>query len=263
MPLYSGRSTHTNRLIVSAALALVLTPAAVLHAQTAVSSAPAVASLTSAKAGLSSSEIVDQMVLHNHERAEGLKHYQSIRHYEVNYKGYAINLDAKLTVEADYDAVSGKTFRIVSQSGSRLLVDKVLKRLVESEKEAQQDKKANDLTPANYRFQLTGIDKVAGRPAYVLEVEPHVDSKYLYRGRIWVDAADFAVSKIEAEPARNPSLWISSTAINHEYVKTDGFWLPAQNRSESKVRVGGTAVLTIDYGTYQVVPETTLAGGQP
>jgi hypothetical protein len=247
----------------SAALALVLTPATALHAQTAVSSAPAIASLTSAKAGLNSSEIVDQMVLHNRERADGLKHYQSIRHYEVNYKGYAINLDAKLTVEADYDAVSGKTFRIVSQSGSRLLVDKVLKRLVESEKEAQQDKKANDLTPANYRFQLTGIDKVADRPAYVLEVEPLVDSKYLYRGRIWVDAADFAVSKIEAAPARNPSLWISSTAINHEYVKTDGFWLPAQNRSESKVRVGGTAVLTIDYGTYQVVPETPLADGQP
>jgi hypothetical protein len=203
------------------------------------------------------------MLLHNRERADGLKHYQSIRHYEVNYKGYAVNLDAKLTVEADYDAVSGKTFRIVSHSGSSLLVDKVLKRLVESEQEAQQDKKANDLTPANYKFQLTGIEKVGDRPAYVLQVEPLVDSKFLYRGRIWVDAADFAVAKIDAEPAKNPSLWISSTAINHEYVKTDGFWLPAQNRSESKVRVGGTAVLTIDYGTYQVVPETPLAGGQP
>jgi hypothetical protein len=246
---------------VSAALALVLTPAVALHAQTAVSSSPAVASLTSGKPALTSSEIVAEMLLHNRERADGLKHYQSIRHYEVNYKGYAVKLDAKLTVEADYDAVSGKTFRIVSHSGSSLLVEKVLKRLVESEQEAQQDKKANDLTPANYKFQLTGIERVADRPAYVLQVEPLVDSKYLYRGRVWVDAADFAVAKIEAEPARNPSIWISSTAINHEYIKTDGFWLPAQNRSESKVRVGGTAVLTIDYGTYQVVPESPAVGG--
>lgn len=245
----------------SAALALALTPAGSVRAQTALSSPPTVASLTSANSALTSTEIVDQMLRHNQARADELKHYQSVRHYEVNYKGYALNLGAKLTVEADYDAISGKTFRIVSQSGSSLLVDKVLKRLVESEKDAQQNKKANDLTPANYKFQLDGIEKIGDRPAYVLAVEPLVDSKYLYRGKIWVDAADFAVAKIEAEPAKNPSLWITNTAINHEYLKTDGFWLPAQNRSESKIRLGGTAVLTIDYGTYQVVPEAVMAGG--
>ncbi len=262
MSLNLGRTNPIHRFIVSAALALVLTTGAGAHAQTALSSSATGASLTSAKAPLTTSEIVDQMVLHNQARADGLKHYQSLRRYEVNYKGYAVHLDAKLTVEADYDAVSGKTFRVVSQSGSSLLVDKVLKRLVESEREAQQNKKANDLTPANYKFQLTGIENVGARPAYILEVKPLVDSKYLYRGRIWVDAADFAVAKIEAQPATNPSFWISSTAINHQYFKTDGFWLPAQNRSESKIRVGGTAVLTIDYGTYQVVPETSaIAGG--
>ena len=241
-------------------MALALTPA--LYAQTAVSSPPAVASLASAKAPLTSTEIVEEMVRHNQERADGLKHYQSVRHYEVEYKGYEIKLGAKLVVEADYDAVSGKTFRIVSQSGSSLLVDRVLKRLVESEKEAQQQKKANDLTPANYKFQLTGIENVGDRPAYVLDVAPLVDSKYLYRGKIWVDAADFAVAKIAAEPAKNPSLWIASTAINHQYIKTDGFWLPAQNRSESKIRVGGTAVLTIDYGKYEVVAQNlAIVGG--
>ena len=196
------------------------------------------------------------MLRHNQARAEGLKHYQSVRHYEVEYKGYAAKLDAKLVVEADYDAATGKTFRILSQSGNGLLIDKVLKRLLESEKDADHDKSSTALTPENYRFKVAGIEDVAGRPAYILEVEPLVDSKYLYRGKIWVDATDFAVAKIEAAPARNPSFWISSTAINHQYIRTDGFWLPAQNRSETKVRVGGTAVLTIDYGKYQVVPES-------
>jgi hypothetical protein len=140
-----------------------------------------------------------------------------------------------------------------------MLVDKVLKRLLESEKDAAQDKSSTALTPANYKFRLAGIESLAGRPAYVFEVEPLVDSKYLYRGRIWVDAADFALARIEAEPARNPSFWISSTAINHQYTRTGGFWLPAQNRSESKVRLGGTAVLTIDYGTYKVISEAPVA----
>lgn len=257
---YWAKLAHISKVSLPAA-SMVLFAATAVHSQTALPPSSAAATLTSAQAALTSTQIVDEMLRHNQERADGLKHYQSLRHYEVEYKGYSAKIDAKLVVEADYDAVSGKTFHIVSQSGSTLLIDKVLKRLLESEKEASQEKSSTALTPANYKFSLTGIESVAGRPAYVLEVEPLVDRKYLYRGKIWVDAADFAVAKIEATPAKNPSFWISSTAINHQYVRTDGFWLPEQNRSESKVRVGGTAVLTIDYGTYQVVPESPIAAG--
>lgn len=260
MLCYWTRTSFKCGMILAAAL-IALTAATMLCAQTALSAPPSAATLTSTQPPLTSTQIVDEMLRHNQARAEGLKHYQSVRHYEVEYKGYAVRIGAKLVVEADYDAASGKSFHIISQSGNGLLIDKVLKRLLESEKDAEQTKSATALTPANYNFKVTGIENVAGRPAYVLEVEPLVDNKYLYRGKIWVDAADFAVARIAAEPAKNPSFWISGTAINHQYVRTDGFWLPAENRSESKVRVGGTAVLTIDYGTYQVVPESPVAGG--
>jgi hypothetical protein len=70
-----------------------------------------------------------------------------------------------------------------------------------------------------------------------------------------VDGIDFAVAKMEVQPAKNPSFWISKTVIHHTNVDMGGFWLPKQNRSETKVRIGGTAVLTIDYGTYQIVPQ--------
>jgi hypothetical protein len=210
---------------------------------------------------LTASEIVGEMQVHNKLRAEDLRHYQSLRHYEVQYKGFSATINAKMEVEADYDSVSGKTFRIVSQSGSGMLVDKVLKKLLQSEKEASADQKSTALTPANYTFRLVGQEDVAGRPAYILDVSPLVDNKFLYRGKIWVDAADFAVAQIDASPAKNPSFWISSTAIHHRYIRTDGFWLPEQNRSETKVRVGGKAVLTIDYGPYQVVPGAVAAGG--
>jgi hypothetical protein len=258
---YGAQITQRRRFRVFAAWLILLTAIAPVHPQTALSPPPPSASLTSAQAALTSTQIVDEMLRHNKARADGLKHYQSVRHYEVEYTGYSAKIGAKLAVEADYDAISGKTFRVLSQSGSRLLVDKVLKRLLDTEKDAAQDKNSTAVTPANYKFRLAGIENLAGRPAYILEVEPHVDSKYLYRGRIWVDAVDFAVARIEAKPARNPSFWISSTAINHRYTCTDGFWLPAQNRTESKVRLGGTAVLTIDYGTYQVVREAPLAAG--
>ena len=67
-----------------------------------------------------------------------------------------------------------------------------------------------------------------------------------------MDAADFALAKVEAEPAKNPSFWISRTRIQFTNAKRGDFWLPEKNRSETKVRIGGTAVLTIDYGVYQI-----------
>lgn len=226
----------------------------------AISFAQAAPQPVAADAGLTAVQIVVEMQGHNLARATALKHYHSVRHYAVEYHGFAAKIAAQMEVDADYDLASGKTFRIVSQSGSKLLIDKVLKRLLESETDASKQH-STDLTSANYNFRLAGTENVAGRPAYVLEVEPLTDNKYLYRGKIWVDAVDFALARIEASPAKNPSFWISSTAIHHRYEKTGSFWLPAKNESDTEVRVGGKAVLTIDYGTYQVDPGATLASG--
>ena len=109
------------------------------------------------------------------------------------------------------------------------------------------------MTPENYRFQLTGTERLEGRPSYILHVDPLREGKFLYRGSVWVDAAEYAVNKIEVEPAKNPSIWISSTKIENTNSETQGIWLPQKNRSESKIRIGGSAVLTIDYGIYHVV----------
>lgn len=208
--------------------------------------------------GLSAAAIVSEMQAHNRARAAGLKEYKSVRHYSLEYTGI-VKLSAQMEVEADYDAASGKSFRIVSQGGSKMLVEKVLKRLVESEKDASEHRSA-ELSEENYSFQLLGTEDVGQRPAYVLQVEPRTANKYLYRGKIWVDAAEFALERIEAEPAKRPSFWISSTLIHHRFERTEGFWLPVQNLSETRVRVGGKAVLTILYGSYRIVTAARVAG---
>ncbi len=204
-------------------------------------------------ANLNVQEIVEQLQRHNQERTAELKQYRALRHYQVEYRGFAARVAARMDVEVSYDAEAGKSFRIVSESGSAMLRDKVLKRALESEKEAFQNRDSTALTETNYRFRLAGMASVAGRPAYMLDVEPLTQSKFLFRGRIWVDAAEFAVVKMETEPAKSPSFWITRTLIHYTSVKTEGFWLPQQVRSETRVRIGGTAVLTIDYGSYEVV----------
>lgn len=211
--------------------------------------------------GLSSVEVVEQIRDHTAAQILELKHFTALRHYQVEYRGYSAIIAAKMDVEVNYDAVQGMSFRIVSQSGSKFLCDKVLKRAVDSEYEASRDKRLTELTPANYRFQMVGRETIDGRPAYILAVEPLSDGKFLYRGKIWVDAVDFQVVKMETEPARNPSFFISRTLIHYTGVLAHGFWLPQKIRSETKVRIGGTAVLTIDYGNYQVESNVPFVAG--
>ncbi len=201
---------------------------------------------------LTSAQIVEQMQLHDQARTRALKRYHSLRQYAVTYHGFPSDGAANMVVEVDFDAASGKSFHIVSQSGSKLLLEKVLKRAIDSEKEAFQQRQSTALTPENYRFRLLGTDTVAGRSAYILDVQPLVPSKFLYRGKVWLDAEDFAALKMETEPARSPSFWISRTQIHYVGSKTDGFWMPQKVVSETRVRIGGNAVLSIDYGTYRI-----------
>jgi hypothetical protein len=150
---------------------------------------------------------------------------------------------------------STKNFTVVSSSGSRVIIDRVFRKLLDSEREAagEENQRRSALTNANYEVQLIGIESRDSGPAYVLAVKPRTKNKFLYRGKVWIDGNDFAVARIEGEPAQNPSFWISRTEILHEYTKIGDFWFPANHRSVTHVRIGGQATLTIKYDNYKVV----------
>ena len=100
-----------------------------------------------------------------------------------------------------------------------------------------------------------------GRPLYVMQVEPLRENKFLYRGKIWIDARDFAVTRIEAEPAKNPSFWTIRSQIHHQYQKIGDFYLPALNQTVTDVRLGGKAVLTINYLDYNLGQQVATGPG--
>jgi hypothetical protein len=203
-----------------------------------------------------SEEIARRLDTANVERAERLRGYTAERHYTVSYRGFPAPLTASMVVDVTYAAPSTKSFHIVSHSGAKLLFDEVLSKLLKSEEEAARDPAKTALSPNNYTFTLLGQEEIGNRTCYVLHAEPKSESKFLYRGKIWVDEQDYAVAQIEAAPAKDPSFWIKDIKVHHVYAKTGQFWLPANNRSETIMRFGGTAVLTIDYGTYSVLMGT-------
>src|ERR1700685_1448679 len=165
-----------------------------------------------------------------------------------------------MTVKATYDSPSTKEFKVVSESGSRLILDHVFKKLLETEQEAAKPpiSEGTQLNRDNYNFELLGYEPSNARGQYVLRVSPKSPSKYIYCGKVWVDGIDFAVTHIDAEPAQNPSFWTEKSEIHHEYKKMGTFWLPVQNESVSYIRLGGRATLTIEYKDYRVI-----GAGQP
>ena len=142
----------------------------------------------------------------------------------------------------------------MSEKGSKLLINRVFHKLLESEEEALNVKNRHDsaLNELNYEFTLIRFESTPEGSCYVLAVRPRSSNKFLYRGTVWVDATDFAVSRIEAEPAKNPSFWTKKSRILQTFVKAGNFWMPSNNRTTTTVRFGGKAVLNIDYQDYQL-----------
>jgi len=197
---------------------------------------------------------VDNLVRKNQERAQALMHSEGTRVYHLAYRGFPSDRDAEMTVKATYDSPSSKEFKIVSESGSKLILNRVFKKLLESEKEAAQPaiNARTQLNRDNYDFELLGYEPSNPGGQYVFRVNPKSISKYVYRGKVWVDGVDFAVTRIEVEPTQNPSFWTKKSEIHHEYKKVGAFWLPARNESVSYIRLGGRATLTIEYKDYHV-----------
>jgi hypothetical protein len=198
-------------------------------------------------------EIVARMLLRSSERQAALEHYASERTYRVEYKGTGGEHAGEIVVHAEYSAPDQKRFTVMSESGSKLICEKVLRRLVESEQKANRMQLA--LSTENYDVVLAGEEQMEGAKAWVLKVSPKVDNKFTYRGTVWVNADDYGVMRVMGEPAKNPSWWINRASFDSRYVRRGEFWLPERNISTSHVRIGGDATLTIDYGNYQ-----TLAG---
>ncbi len=214
---------------------------------------------------LTAPQVSQRLAAMNAQRAQHLNSFVGERNYSLDYTGFPFPSRAEMTVDASYLAPGTKQFTVTAESGSKLILTRVLHRLLDSERESsadQSNRAAVALTSDNYRFALRGCDTAAGRDLYVMNVEPLRETKFLYRGTIWIDALDFAVVRIEAEPAKNPSFWIRNSQIHHQYQKIGEFYLPFSNETITEVRLGGRSVLKIRYENYKIDSSAEIRDGK-
>jgi outer membrane lipoprotein-sorting protein len=201
---------------------------------------------------LSSVEIVAKLVVMDRNRIDQLKEYTSTRYYSLNNERF--HTKAEMTAKMRYFRPGRKEFDIDPESGSGVLQQKVFRRMVDAELEASNAKMrpATQITPANYEFHLEGASSDRGRRAYLFAISPKALNKFSIRGRVWVDAEDFAITRIEGQPAKNPSFWVRTTNFVHTYQKFGTFWLPISDVSQTDVVIFGHTTVEIRYTDYAI-----------
>jgi len=214
---------------------------------------------------LTAPQILERMVQADNDRVAALAGYSGVRHYRFDNR--KSNKHAELTVRMSCGNDGVKTFEVVDENGSGFVRNYILRKMIEAEVESSQngERKETRIIPENYDFRLVGTEALDGRDSYVLEINPKKATKFSIRGRIWVDAQDFAIARIQGQPAKNPSFWIRSVQVVQRYGRTDQFWLPALNHSVAQARVFGATEVVIEYSDYktnvrQVQARTRAAG---
>ena len=201
-------------------------------------------------APLTAPEIVERMVRADNERLAALAGYNGVRHYRFQNK--KSGKQAEVTTRMTCDSAGVKTFEVISESGSGFVRSHIIRKMIDAEREASQkgERQQSRIIPENYDFSLVGMEDLDGRSNYVLEVSPKTRNKFLILGRIWVDAEDFAVARVEGQPAKNPSVWIRSVKVVQQYGRNGQFWLPVKNESLAQARIFGTTEVVIEYSDY-------------
>jgi hypothetical protein len=195
-------------------------------------------------------EVVGKMMARDNERQANLYGYTATRRYVLENQRH--HKRAEMLVRMTCLRDGSKQFETVSSTGWGGARSHVFPRLLEAETDASLPgfRERSRITPENYAFEMVGAGYFDERPVYVIAIAPKTPNKYLMRGRIWIDADEYAIIRIEGEPARIPSFWIKSVHFVHKYEKRGSFWFPVSDRSVTDVRMFGSTEVTIEYFDY-------------
>ena len=193
---------------------------------------------------------IDAAVYARYEQVLG---FTSIEHYRV-FKGTdETHPVAEMTVKDTYSKGIGKTYTVLSQSGSGFLVAIGLKPLLENEKTVNLpgNLQKSWFTSANYETESMRAEQVNGRECLRFNVKARQKATNTIDGSIWVDAKDYSLVQIEGAATKSPSAFAGLTRMFRQYVELEGYSMASHARAESS-SVIGRIVVTIDYSDYQI-----------
>lgn len=210
-------------------------------------------------AGLTGDLLIAKLMERNRRRDARLRQYSVPSTYRVKNDKGVVRAEAQVVLR--YRAPETKEFTIVAESGSGVIRSRVFKPLMEVEVETAAGRNRYDtsITSDNYTFKLLDEEDVDGAHCFVVQATAKRAYKYLFNGKVWIHAEDFAIVQVAGQPAQNPSVWIKRVEFVRRNQKIKEFWLPLKSESITHVRLFGKNILTIDYDRYEITQSSGTA----
>jgi hypothetical protein len=177
-------------------------------------------------------------------------------HYAVYRNHDEINPVAEMTVKTTYQRDTGKSYTIISQTGSGVIRSLVLGAILDNEKRLNLpgNREGAWITSANYEMKLKpgGTQLLDGRDCLVMELTPKRKTPYLVKGTLWVDSKDGSIVQVQGTSSKSSSVFTGPTQVIRQYAEVGGFSQATHARAVSNSFMFGETIVKVDYQDYQV-----------
>ena len=206
-----------------------------------------------------SSQLTDRQIIQGIDaavlaRASAISRYTVQEHYSLYRNGEA-KPSAEETIQTVYLRATGKEYTLISQSGSALWRAEVIDKILTGEKDLNlaNHREGAWITSKNYEFRPEpGRVQLNGAQCIVVDLKPLRKSPHLFNGKIWIDASDYTVVRLQGIPSQSPSVLAGQAIVSREYIKIDGFSMATHAEAHSHTFLFGDTLLKIDYSNYKI-----------
>lgn len=189
-------------------------------------------------------------------RAENVLGFTDTEHYAVFRGGDETHPAAEMTATDHYIKGVGKSYTILSQSGSSIILRFGLKPLLDNEQTINLPGNVEKswFVTANYdmKLKLGGTVNLNGRACNAIAITAKRKASNAIDGTLWADARDGSIVQIDGTATEAASMFSGPAHMMRQYANVDGFPMAIHARAESDSGLFGHTVVIIDYSNYQL-----------
>jgi hypothetical protein len=164
--------------------------------------------------------------------------------------------EAWLDAEASVDRGQSFSYRVLSEGGSKRTRDKVLRGVLDGERDAVENWSASALLPDNY---VLVVEPEQQGDAVRVRLTPKREDARLIDGVLTLTSEGQLVS-VEGRLAKSPSFWVRSVTVIRRFATLNGVTLPVAVESVANVRMVGASAFSMTY-EYRTVNGAAVAPG--
>ena len=189
-------------------------------------------------------------------RIDHLAAYTVTEHYVLFRGKDETHPAAEMLVKTTYRKQTGKSYDIVSQSGSSIWRSEVLGTLLDNEKRMSQPGNVETalINSSNYEMTLDpdARERLNDRDCLVLDITPRRTSQYLFNGKLWVDPQDYSIVQLKGTASKSAFFLASAAQVIRQYGEMSGLPMATHAQAISGSSLLGQTVVKIDYTNYQL-----------